>query len=187
MKRHLLRSQLKTAWEFAIRQRYDHQLINSERGLQLYFCEALLNQFKESRVNRRLFVEPHLATIDGSRGRYPDIVICNTRRIIGIVEIKYAPRVGLTHREGKVEKDLETLSYAVARADTLTLSNDRYQGPDYGKKSYSLANDAVLCWAGVYKGPVMKLGECIGAEVSPHFLQLNALTRKSEVPEIVFS
>lgn len=142
MQRRPLRSQLKEAWGIAINQRYQSELINSERGLQFYFCEALLRIFEDSGVKRRLFIEPRLEILNGTAYRYPDVVICNTRRIIGIVEIKYAPRV---RPQKGVEKDLSTLSFAAREASRLTLSNDRYLGPNAGKKLYPLANDAVLC------------------------------------------
>jgi hypothetical protein len=183
MQRHLLRSQIKKAWEIAINQRYQAQLINSERGLQLYFCEALLRMFEEAKVNRRLFIEPCLQLSDETGCRYPDVVVCNTKQIIGIIEFKYAPRI---RANTIAKKDIATLEFAAREASRLTLSNDRYLGPKARKKSYPLADDAVLCWAGVYKGDVIDLRGAINKQVLPHFLQLNALTIAGEAPHVVF-
>lgn len=79
-RRSLLREQLIEAWWTTIEHQYRGQLINSERGLQVYFCAALLGAFERKGLKRRLFVEPRLAA-DAER-RYPDVVICNTRSII---------------------------------------------------------------------------------------------------------
>lgn len=183
MQRLLLRSQIKKAWNIAINKRYKAQLINSERGLQLYFCEALLRMFEDDKVNRRLFIEPCLQLSDGIGCRYPDVVVCNTKRIIGIIEFKYTPRI----RANLIaKKDIGTLEFAAREASQLTLSNDRYLGPQARKKSYPLADDAVLCWAGVYKGDVLDLRGAINKQVLPHFLQLNALTSAEEPPNVVF-
>ena len=178
----LLRAQLKRAWKNTIENEYAEQLINSENGLQIYFCAALLAQFKTSNVRRRLFIEPRLRFSDGS-ARHPDIVICDTKNIVGIVELKYTPR----GRPGKpsLDKDRETLMQAVTDANSLQISNDRYLGKTLNKRSFSLAKNAVLCWAGVYKGEEIDLRSKIKNELlRKRFLQLSALTVKDAPPTI---
>lgn len=179
--RHVLRAQLARAWETTIREKYVGQLINSEHGLQTYFCAALLQEFQASKTARRLFIEPRLRFSDGSAGRHPDVVICNTKSIVGLVEIKYVPRGKPTY-----EKDLETLRLAVANAETLTISNDRFRGVTSDNRPYPLARDAVLCWAGVYAGTAVDLRAKISDQsLASRFLQLNALTTADEDPKIV--
>ena len=92
MRRRLLRSHLTAAWRQTIEDSYQGQLINSERGLKVFFCAALTEAFKEDQVRRRIFVEPCLSRGAGESKRYPDIVICNQRSVIGIVELKYRPK-----------------------------------------------------------------------------------------------
>ena len=91
------------------------------RILQVHFCSALMRQFEAAGGNRRLFVEP--TVIFGPDVRSPDLVICNSERIIGVVEFKYAPRAFAVY-----SKDLETLSLFVQHVDAIELSNGRFRG-----------------------------------------------------------
>lgn len=45
-RRRLLRDHLTTAWNLTIRQQHEEQFIDSEHGLQMYFCSALLLVFE---------------------------------------------------------------------------------------------------------------------------------------------
>jgi hypothetical protein len=58
----------------------------------VFLCAALLSTFEIAGLSRRLFVEPRLTTANGSTGPLPDVVICDSRNIIGVVELKYLPR-----------------------------------------------------------------------------------------------
>lgn len=171
-----LKSQLKQAWKNTISKRYNKQLINSEAGLQAYFCAELLTQLKGP--DRRIFIQPCLSFSNKKR-RHPDVVICSSQRIIGIVELKYVPRGS---PEKGLEKDLKTLQLAAEAGKELTISNDRYRGKrlDDKDKKYTLAPDAVLCWAGVYTGPAKKMKESEIGMLGRRFLQLDARTRLNE-------
>jgi len=175
-KRSLLRRQLIAAWKQTIDTRYSNQLINSERGLQCYFCAALLQEFDG--LERRLFIEPRMTTHTLER-RFPDIVIRNSKQVIGVVEIKYQPRGHAIY-----EKDLETLQWVASHPDGFTISNDRYLGPR-DKKKYTLAGDAVLCWAGVYKGKQEDVKSQVSALLHPRFLDLHALTHPNEPAQTI--
>ncbi len=184
--RNPLRGQLEKAWRSTINKNYREQLINSEHGLQIYFCAALLKEFKKTRL--RLFIAPRLSFPghNSTIKRYPDIVICNSKSIIGIVEIKYGPRVKLADKGHK--KDLDTLRMALEHADTLTISNDRFRGVTKDNRKYPLAKDAVLCWAGVYAGEEINLRKVIdNGAFRERFLQLSALTVDGEHPNVVRS
>ena len=171
--RSTLRSQLKRAWKSTIELCYNDQLINSEHGLQAYFCAELLSELDDMR--RRIFIEPKMSFSNGQR-RYPDLVICDSRSIIGIVEFKYVPRGRPTYA-----KDLETLQLAVRHADSLKISNDRFRGVVSDDRDYSLSPTAVLCWAAIYTGEAVSLkkSEAV-SELGRHFLQLDARTSEGK-------
>jgi hypothetical protein len=175
-----LRSQIQTAWRQTINNEYDERLINSERGLQVYFCKRLMDQFQEAGMDRRLFIEPRINFSANDSSRYPDIVICNTRSIIGVVEIKYQPRARPDY-----EKDLETLNLLLQHGSAITLSNDRYRGEIEVHRSFSLATDAVLCWAGVYASPEQSIQHQKGLAINHHVMALHALTRVGSMAQVV--
>ena len=176
-RRSRLRRHLQDAWVSTIDQQYTEQLVNSEHGLQVYFCMALLREFEESGVSRRLFIEPRLCA-KGGQPRFPDVVICNKSHVIGIVELKYTPRV-----QPKTSKDLETLSFAAKHGPDLTIANQRFLGKASKPREYPLAADAVLCWAGVYAGQRFSLEKDIEGSLAGRFLQLDAVTSTDGLPE----
>jgi hypothetical protein len=167
MTRSLLRQQLADAWRQTISDPYRNQLINSERGLQVYFCVALLEQFKN--LQRRLFIEPAIR-LPGRKVLYPDIVICNSRSIIGVVELKYLPRA-----QPKFSKDLKALASIADAAHSIEIANDRFRG--VARRQYPLAKDAVLSWAGVYTGDKVNLANKFPERFRDRFLQLDEVTR----------
>jgi hypothetical protein len=171
------------AWKKTIRDHYQLQQINSERGLQVFFCAALLKEFDKAGVRRRIFVEPGLKTPRGSGGPKPDVLICNRNKIIGVVELKYLPRTG-----AKVAKDLRTLEWVASHQDHISISNARFLGIVQDERRYSLAADAVLCWAGVHRGQAgLLLQSRVSSRVRPRFMELHAVTSADEDPEIVSS
>jgi hypothetical protein len=175
-----LRKQLAAAWRETLEGPYRNHLINSERGLQVHFCHALTKQFQDAGVNRRLFVEPTVNfAIDDVR--CPDLVICNSQRIIGVVEFKYAPRAFAEYA-----KDVETLHRFLRHADAIVLSNERFRG-EGAPKSYSLAPDSVLCWAAVYADTFIEIEHPKFSSLDGHFLRLDAITHASSSATILSS
>src|SRR5574339_1190948 len=86
-----LRQQITEAWCKSIKVDYTAQRINSERSLQASVW-ANLNAILPSST-RRMFIEACMSVQGSERQvRFPDIVICNTREVIGIIELKYQPR-----------------------------------------------------------------------------------------------
>jgi len=162
---------------------YPQQLINSERGLQHFFCKHLQCLFSEAEVDRRLFIEPRLSA-QGGAIYSPDLMLCNTRRIIGVVEFKFAPR-----GRASAEKDLLTLTRIQSHSEGLELSNDRYRGiGDGAAKRYSLASDAILCWAGVYAtSNVREKASSIASGAGRRFLGLHAITSEGEAPDLAYA
>jgi hypothetical protein len=140
-----LRRYLLTAWSECISKDYDRQRINSERSLQASFWSQLNIVLPEQ---FRMFVEPKIRVKKKDRSLIPDIVICNTTRVICVVEIKYLPR-------GKpaYNKDIESLAMLARHRGSLCVSNSRYRGPAGDPKEYEF-HDKLLCvWAGVHRPP----------------------------------
>jgi hypothetical protein len=173
--RNLLRKQLSEAWRKTIEVQYQGQRINSEHGLQVYFCAALLGIFQKANIRRRIFIEPAIS----KNQLYPDIIICNTKQIIGVVELKYQPRGRQNYK-----KDIDTLEFVVTHPNELFISNDRFLGKVVDSRSYPLAKNAVLCWGGVYTGKVVDLSSKVSINLIPRFLQLHAVTAHNEHPVI---
>jgi hypothetical protein len=140
----------------------------------------LLREFEAEKVNRRLFIEPCVSLSKAAFSRHPDVVICNSQRVIGIVELKYRPRA-----RPKFRKDLQTLELFASGPDEVTIANDRYRGIGGESRSYLLAPDAVLCWAGVYTGVRLDLRSAISDSLRKRFLQLDALTALNAKATIV--
>ncbi len=177
--RSVLRQNLYAAWKETIRGHYQRQQINSERGLQVFFCAALLSEFDAADLQRRIFVEPGLKTARGF-GLKPDVMICNRDRIIGVVELKYQPRA-----KAKVAKDLQTLERIAAYEKRISISNERFLGKVQDQRQYWLAADAVLCWAGVHRGPLgRRLELLVSSTLKPRFMELHAVTGADANPVI---
>jgi len=175
--RSLLRSQLRSAWRRTMRGPYSGRQINSERGLQVHFCISLLTEFTKSAVGRHLFVEPVVLFPDATK-RYPDLVICNARRVIGVIEFKYTPRA-----RPIVGKDMNTLHRFASSGKSVVLANDRFRGIAEAKQ-YSVAPDAVLCWAAVYAGNLAELPARALSSIGSRFVRLDAITRDGDEVEI---
>ncbi|HEX7638465.1 MAG TPA: hypothetical protein VF457_08725 [Burkholderiaceae bacterium] len=157
---------------------YNARLLNTERDLQFRFAAALRDQFQSNAVSRgkrrRLYLEPELVRRSDGARRYPDVAICDEgERIIGLVELKYTPRVGPI-----IDKDVQSLKwYLDAEVSFLP---ERYLGPIAAPGQHQVAHDAVLCWAGIYAndGTGARLRDAADAVSLPanSFLQLHALT-----------
>lgn len=176
-----LREQLAEAWRLTIRGPYADQLVNSERGLQVHFCIELLQVFPKDFVARRLFVEPTLVFEDGVR-RSPDLLICNSNDVVGVVEFKYSPRALPT--KSTIEKDLDTLGRIGSAGSELKVSNERYRGEGDAKR-YTIATDAVLCWAGVHSSPSTTMPMGGSYDFGSRFLCLEALSMHGGVARVL--
>ena len=66
------------------------------------------------------------------------------------------------------------------------ISNERFLGIVQDERRYSLAADAVLCWAGVHTGsPSKRLEPLVSSRLKPRFMELHAVTGAKVDPEIV--
>ena len=175
--RTLLRRHLKEAWRHTITGRYCARQINSERGLQAFLVADLLALFERDNVLRSVFIEPAIRAGADAIQRKPDILICDSKQIIGVVELKYQPRM-----MANTTKDLETLSWMAEHPTGIHLQNTRYRGPARAGREYGLATNAVLCWAGVHRGIAAPLSDKIPRELRQHFMELHAITHADREP-----
>ena len=123
-------------------------------------------------------------TSSGSKTLVPDIVICNSRQIIDLVELKYLPRTQPTFR-----KDMETLRAIAANRSELQVANSRYRGDRSKAKADSIASNALFVWAGVHREAVSNDASSAPfntgvPELEGCFLELHAETSDTGPPRI---
>jgi len=177
-KRYMLRRHIVSAWHKTVEEAYSERLINSERSLQHYFCSKLLAEFSDEEVKRLIFVEPCFTCPTTGKRRSPDVIVCHSRQIIGAIELKFLPR-----GRPSFEKDLDTLRWLGTVGGAVSLVNERYLGVPRPAHEYTIADDAVLCWAGIYKAPQLALAS--GPEIETRFLDLHALTSPDTTPKVL--
>ena len=178
--RGLLRRQMRRAWAETIRSSYMDQVISSERALQVHLTARLMDIFWEDDVKRRVFVEPVMRLNTGARV-HPDLLICNRNSIIGVVELKYLPKV-----VPKYEKDFATFESLAAHGTGIEIYNRRYRGPDGGRRRFTLSADPMFVWAGVYRGPTRDIPSWMPENFGlSQLLVLHAATAADAEPEIV--
>jgi hypothetical protein len=167
-------------WKELVENEYAQRRVNSERSLQAAYW-AKLNEALSPRTHR-IFIEPRLSPDGGTTSLFPDLVICNSQRVIAVIELKYQPRV-----KPSIIKDLNSLT-ALANTDDIALTADRYAGPRSKSRSYELNNNVLYVWAGIHRPTPEDL---IG--VSPitcpellegRFLCLRAVTSRDAAPVI---
>lgn len=114
--RNLIKSQIVQAWNLSINEDYCNQRINSERSLQASFWSHLNRLLSE---NRRLFIEPTMSinTKRGIKRIIPDIVVCDTKKVISVIELKYLPR-----GQPKYKKDIENLALIAKNRNQIAIA-----------------------------------------------------------------
>jgi hypothetical protein len=126
-----------------------------------------------------LFIEPTLK-FGGETLRSPDLLICDSEKVIGAIEFKYTPR-----QKSAFKKDLETLQLlSETKGRPVTVANKRYRGLKKDENNYSLSNDAVLCWAAVHVQDECPLPDENDPTTNARFLCLEARTRADASPEL---
>ena len=170
---------MRRAWADTIRSAYLDQVISSERALQVHFTPRLMDLFWEDGVKRRVFVEPKMQLDTGARV-HPDLLICNARAIIGVVELKYRPKM-----PPRYAKDFATFESLAAHGTAIEIDNERYRGPDGGGGRYALSADPMYVWAGVYAGEIRDIpGYELEKFQQKQLLVLHAATREGHDPQI---
>jgi hypothetical protein len=171
--RALLRRQIRQAWFASLAEDYASRRINSERSLQASLW-AQLNSLLP-RATRRMFIEPCFA-IRGevTQLRYPDLVICNSRSVIAVVELKYLPRT-----QPDWQKDIETFRWIIENKTALSVTNSRFRGVGADERVYPLADDLLYVWAGVHAPAELDLESLAGSKLNACFMALHAETSAS--------
>lgn len=179
-----LRNQLWASWKMVIQEDYQHQLINSENGLQTALIVRLRSLLPDA---RRIFIEPRVFARGNEADRwYPDLVICNSKQVIAVFELKYQPRTFATWKP-----DVQKLNRIAELKEHLYVANTRYLGPPADDLDYSFANQTLFGWLGVHRhfpgiesGSVPNMSE--GHKfLSGSFVQMHALTKADSHPELV--
>jgi len=144
-RRNLIKSQIIKAWKRSINSDYSSQRINSERSLQAAFWSHLNPLLTK---NRRLFIEPRMTiqTHKGKRKIYPDIVVCNTKQVISVIELKYLPRTN-----PRYEKDIKKLALIAKNRKKISIANVRFRGTEKDSREYTLSSSILFVWAGIHK------------------------------------
>ena len=177
--RGLLRRHLRNAWVSTMQEVYTQQLISSERALQVHFAARLMEAFKADRVRRSVFVEPRIA-LDGGQRIHPDLLVCNSREVIGAIELKYQPNV-----PPRFSKDFATLGALAKGCTSIRLENRRYRGPGRGELGYQLSANPLFVWAGVYRSPPQEIPPAKVTSIdASQLLILHAVTRTDDEPAV---
>jgi hypothetical protein len=173
--------QLIEAWKQTVNDDYCSGHINSERSLQALLLANLRTVFEVDETKRQVFVEPTLTLPDGSLIR-PDMMICNAREVISVLELKYAPR-GIA----ATTKDMRSIS-SIAGASELVVTLDRYRGPDLPRMSFQVSQTMLFAWAGIHCGDAEPAREWNDPAFAGHyFLEMHAVTADGQVPELRYN
>ena len=184
--RRLLKSQIIAAWHQCIAEDYRVQRINSERSLQASLWSRLNSLLSK---NRRMFIEPCIVirTGMGTLRVFPDLVICSSKEVIGVLELKYKPRAAPEYK-----KDIATLSLIAEHRESTAVSNQRFRGQPIDETIYCLSKHILFVWAGVHAITNSTNKENINSplysagynELQGCFLELHAETSINSVPKI---
>lgn len=181
--RYLIKSQIIDSWMECVKKDYSHQRINSERSLQASLWAQLNKRLSK---NRRLFIEPCILVERNGLKRkiYPDIVVCSTKEVISIIELKYQPKA-----KPKYSKDIRSLDFIARNRKSISIANDRYSGPIGEAKKYNLSEQILFVWAGIHKESNNDQDYMFNdgySHLSDCFLQLHAATNNYLNPDIYY-
>ncbi|MCI0152230.1 hypothetical protein KNO81_41225 [Paraburkholderia sediminicola] len=169
-------NQLIEGWKRTVALDYCNGHVNSERSLQALFFSNLRTVFEEDETQRRFFIEPTVRLSDDSIVR-PDIVICNSREAICILELKYGPRAIVN-----TAKDMRSLS-SIACSKDISIALERYRSPKHGPLSFALSKNVLFAWAGIHAGTAEPSQVWSDPAFQGHYyLELHAITRDGDVP-----
>ncbi|MCY4745674.1 hypothetical protein NYO99_11885 [Pelomonas sp. UHG3] len=130
---------------------YEQQLINSERSLQAAMWHELRQRFEaEGKSTFKIYVEPRIrlpkeGRLD-SRTIIPDLVVCNDRSVIAVIELKFSPKGA----PGSA-KDFASFERMSIQHDLVKVQHTRWFGEKPVSKPYPFANSVLFVWAAVGK------------------------------------
>ncbi len=126
------------AWKDCVED-YKLHRINSERSLQASLWSKLVTELSLDKYP--IFIEPGLK-IKGKGKVFPDIVVCDDKSVIGIIELKYQPRA-----LPGWEKDIDTLNWIHQHREKLIYKHRRHEGPE---REFTIGEDVLYVWAGIH-------------------------------------
>ena len=179
--RKLIKQILFDSWVECVQTDYVRQRINSERSIQASYWAQLNRRLTH---NRRLFIEPRVALHRNGKPKklIPDLVICNSRNVIAVVELKYLPRA-----KPRIDKDFESLAFLSKHRDQLSISNRRYRGPVVDDRDYAFGSRIVFAWAGIHRPIDPEEERALGSEIpelNGCLFRLHAVTQALDDPAI---
>lgn len=180
-RRNLIKSQIIKAWQKSINIDYSSQRINSERSLQASFWSHLNHLLSN---NRRLFIEPAMSiqTKQGKKKIFPDIVVCNTKQVISVIELKYLPRT-----QPKYKRDIMKLASIAENRKKISIANVRFRGTEKDSRKYTLSKNILFVWAGIHskEKPIKNTLYSNGYKSLENcYLQLHAETEFNSNPKV---
>ncbi len=179
--RNVIKSQIIQAWHQSIEEDYCDQRINSEQCLQASFWSHLNYAISRS---RRIFIKPTISmrTKGGIRKIIPDIVVCNTREVISVIELKYCPRANPRHK-----KDIGILSLIAENRQQISIDIEQVRSTDEHIKQCLMSKYILFVWACVHaksKSDSNKLYAADYDALNECYLELHASTQKNRKPQV---
>ena len=121
-------------------------------------------------------------TRQGLKKLVPDIVVCNSKEVISVVELKYLPRT-----QPKYKKDIESLAFIAQNRQRIIIANHRFRGAEKDTNKYALSKNVLFVWAGVHAKEKTdgELYSFAHKQLDGCYLQLNAITEKNSKPRVL--
>ncbi len=123
-----------------------------------------------------------IKTKRGIKKIIPDIVVCNSKEVISVIELKYSPRA-----QPKYKKDIESLALIAENRNQISIANERFRGTEKDGAQYALSKNILFVWAGVHareKSEINKLYSAGHESLNGCYLQLHAETKTNSKPTV---
>jgi hypothetical protein len=115
---------------------------------------------------------------------YPDIVVCNSRQVIAVVELKYLPRT-----VPRYKKDIDNLDFIAKHRSAISISNQRFRGHKTDDRDYELSKQILFVWAGVHAAHRDGDGHLFAEgynQLKDCYLQLHAATHVNQDSDVYY-
>ncbi len=179
--RNLIKSQIIQAWNQSIEEDYCNRRITSEQCLQASFWSHLNHAVSRS---RRIFIAPtfSMRTKGGIRRIVPDLVVCNTREVISVIEVKFCPG-----DHPRYKKAIENLAAIAEHRNQISVDLQQLHDKDKQLKNFSMSKHILFVWACVHAKNNSVGDDLYAADydvLSNCFLELHASTQKNRKPQV---
>lgn len=123
-----------------------------------------------------------IGPINSVKRLFPDIVVCNTKEVIAVIELKYLPR-----GQPRYKKDINSLSLIAKNRHKISIANDRFKGSEKDANKYALSKNILFVWAGVHakeREEANTLFSSGNKSLDGCYLQLHAVTESNSKPVV---